>query len=204
MGPDDRMVLKQLAEVMPPLGHAVVLEGVKTPLRIHSPAFLIAAAWDALADTLPRTAAAETANGNPLFAATKPTPAAQLRGWLAEASRGLDGGASFALRVQLGDATSPEPKGVLQISSISDPSLVVDAADLFAMPAGLLARFGEAAERDLLLALRRGARVWEPISTLLGQRIPDALGLDDDLLADLLLDGARELLERGDQRALAQ
>ena len=75
---------------------------------------------------------------------------------MAEASGGLDGGASFALRVQLGDAVDAEPKGVLQISSLSDPSLVVDAADLFSMPAALLARFGEQAERDLLLALRRG------------------------------------------------
>ena len=66
---------------------------------------------------------------------------------------------------------------MLQISSISDPSLVVDAADLFAMPAAVLARFGEEAERDLLLALRRGARVWEPIGALLDQRIPDALDL---------------------------
>ncbi len=197
LDPDDHVLLRQLAEAMPPLGHAVALEGGKTPLRVHSPAFLITAAWDALADTLPRTAAATTANGGPLFAAPEPTPATGLQGWLAEASGGLDGGASFALRVQLGGDTSPEPRGVLQVSSISDPSLVVDAADLFAMPAAVLARFGQEAERDLLLALRRGAHVWAPIGTLLDQRIPDAVDLDDDLLADLMLDAARDLTSAG-------
>ena len=61
------------------------------------------------------------------------------------------------------------------------------------MPAALLDRFGAEAERDLLLALRRGARAWEPVAALLSQQIPDSLPLDDDLLADLILDGASGL-----------
>jgi superfamily II DNA or RNA helicase len=186
----DHNLLEQLAGAMPPLGHAVVIPGERSPLRVHSPAFLVAAAWDALADTMPRTASAATASGCALFAAPETAPALALRPWLAEASAGLDGGASFALRVQLGDEIDPEPKGVLQVTSTADPSLAVDAADLLSMPSALLARFGEGAERDLLLALRRGARAWAPMSALLSQQIPDALPLDDDLLADLILDGA--------------
>ena len=197
LAPADHVLLKRLAGAMPPLAHAVPLENVSSPLRVHSPAFLIAAAWDALADTLPRTAGAGTTSGSPLFAAPAPTPAGHLRPWLEEASAGLEGGASFALRVYLGGAGEPEPRAVLQISSLADPSLVVDAAELFTMPAAVLARFGEEAERDLLLALRRGARAWEPITALLDQQIPDALELDDDLLADLLLDGATELASAG-------
>ena len=197
LGPEDRILLGRLAEAMPPLAYAVPLKNVSSPLRLHSPTFLITAAWDALADTLPRTATAVTATGSPLFAAPEPTPATHLRPWLEEASAGLDGGASFALRVHLGDDREREPRAVLQISSLADPSLVVDAAELFTMPAAVLARFGEEAERDLLLALRRGARAWEPINALLDQQIPDALELDDDLLADLLLDGATELASAG-------
>ncbi len=197
LGPEDRILLGRLAEAMPPLAYAVPLKNVSSPLRLHSPTFLITAAWDALADTLPRTATAVTATGSPLFAAPEPTPATHLRPWLEEASAGLDGGASFALRVHLGDDREREPRAVLQISSLADPSLVVDAAELFTMPAAVLARFGEEAERDLLLALRRGARAWEPINALLDQHIPDALELDDDLLADLLLDGATELASAG-------
>jgi SNF2 family DNA or RNA helicase len=73
----------------------------------------------------------------------------------------------------------------------------LDAAELFTMPTSLLARFGADAERDLLLALRRGSRAWDPINTLLSQQIPDSLPLDDDLLADLLLDGASRLASAG-------
>jgi len=197
LDPGDHILLEKLANAMPPLGHAVPLVSPRPPLRVHSPEFLVAAAWDALADTLPRTAAAATVNGSILFAATQSTLATELRPWLTEASAGFDGGASFALRIHLGDAFEPEPRGVLQISSTADPSLVVDAADLFTMPAALVARFGSEAERDLLLALRRGSRAWEPIKILLSQQIPDSLPLDDDLLADLLLDGASQLESAG-------
>ncbi len=193
----DHILLEQLANAMPPLAHAVVMPGVKQSLKVHSAAFLLAAAWDAIADTLPRTAAAATANRSSLFAATEPTSATELRPWLTEASAGLDSTASFALRIHLGDALEPQSRGVLQISSTADPSLVVDAADLFAMPASLLARFGAEAERDLLLALLRGSRAWDPIKTLLSQQIPDSLPLNDDLLADLLLDGASRLESAG-------
>jgi superfamily II DNA or RNA helicase len=196
-GPTDHILLEQLAEAMPPLAHAVAFAKAKSPVLVHSPSFLIAAAWDALADTMPRTSAAPIANGSPLFAAIEPTSAVELSPWLTEASVGLEGGASFALRVELGDAEDSEPKGVLQLSSIADPSLVVDAADLFAMPAALLARFGAEIERDLLLALRRGARAWQPIGALLAEQIPTAIALDDDLLADLLADGADGLQSAG-------
>ena len=82
LDPSDQILLEQLANTMPPLGHTVVLAGVKTPLRVHSPEFLIGAAWDALADTLPRTPAAATASGSALFAATRPTPRSSCdRGW---------------------------------------------------------------------------------------------------------------------------
>jgi hypothetical protein len=197
LDPGDYILLEQLASAMPTLGHAVLLAPVNRQLRINSPAFLITTVWDALADTLPRTSAAAVTSGSVLFAATEPTPATELQPWLAEASAGLDGGASFALRVQLSDVPESEARGILQVSSTADPSLVVDAVDLFAMPAALLARFGTEAERDLLLALRRGARAWEPISSLLKQQIPDALPLDDDLLADLILDGASGLESAG-------
>jgi superfamily II DNA or RNA helicase len=194
--PADHVLLEQLANAMPPLAHAVPLPAT-SPLRVHAPASLIMAAWNALTDTLPRTSAAATASGSALFAAAEPTPATELRPWLAEASAGLDGGASFALRVELGDAAEPDSSGVLQISSTADPSLVVDAVELFAMPAAVIARFGADVERDLLLALRRGARAWEPINALLSQQIPDELQLDDDALADLILDGAGRLESAG-------
>jgi superfamily II DNA or RNA helicase len=136
------------------------------------------------------------AAGSTLFAATESSPAAELRQWLSEASSGLEGGANVSLRVELGDMGS-DSRGVLQVASTSDPSLVVGAAELFAMPAALLTRFGGDTERDVLLALRRGARAWSPVASLLTQRVPDSLPLDDDLLADLILDGSAALESAG-------
>jgi hypothetical protein len=88
-------------------------------------------------------------------------------------------------------------KAVLQLTSADDPSLVIDAGDLFEMPSAVLARFGEAAEQDLLLTLRRGARVWPPLGALLAERVPRTLALDEELTVDLLLDGTGALGEAG-------
>jgi superfamily II DNA or RNA helicase len=192
----DLKLVEELAAAMPPAGHAIPMPGSGV-VRIHSPEFLVRSVWDAIADVLPRTAAATTASGSVLFASQEPTPAKELQPWLTEASAGLEGGATVALRVELGDGIELQSRGVLQVTSTADPSLVVDAAELFSMPAALLVRFGTDTERDLLLALRRGARAWEPIGALLGQQIPGSLPLDDDLLAELILDGAGELESAG-------
>jgi hypothetical protein len=196
LDPADLRLVEDLASAMPPAAYSQPLSA-RGPLRIRSPGSLIRSVWDALADTLPRTAAASEASGSTMFAATEPMPATELRPWLAEASAGLDGGASVAIRVELADGIHSQSRGVLQVTSRADPSLVVDAVDLFSMPAIVLSRFGADTERDLLLALRRGARAWEPIGTLLGERVPDALPLDDDMLAELILGAATELESAG-------
>ena len=84
---------------------------------------------------------------------------------------------------------------MVQLTSRVDPSLVVDAAHLFATPAAVLARFGDRVDEDLLVALRRGARAWPPLGRLLDERSPAALGLDDDEVADLV-GGAADVLAR--------
>ena len=197
LDPADYRLVEDLANAMPPLGHAIPIASAAGSLRMHSPGYLVRAAWDGIADSLPRTAAAATASGSTLFASSEPTAASELRPWLAEASAGLDGGASVALRVELGDALERRSRGVLQVTATDDPSLVVDAAELFSMPAAVLSHFGADTERDLLLALRRGARAWPPIGALLAQRVPESLPLDDDRLAELILDGAGELESAG-------
>ena len=185
---------------MPPIGHAAALEG-RSPLRIQSARFAVRGAWDALADSLVRTPAAQVATGAGCFAADEPTDVTSLAPWLKEATAAAGGGAGVSLRVELGwgqtdrladrqdasaggtgsGANAPEGSGrpddgawdgtdrgdmpeapaqaVLQLTSADDPSLVIDAGDLFEMPLAGPARFGDAAERDLLLALRRGSRV---------------------------------------------
>jgi superfamily II DNA or RNA helicase len=191
----DRLLLAELATALPPEAHAVAVPG-SVPLAVASPQHLVRALWDALADTLVRTQAAETVAGSPLFAATDPQPASELREWLDDVSVGFDGGADVALRVEIGPA--PElARAVVQLSSRVDPSLVVDAGTIFTAPPTLVSRFGDNVEADLLRALRRGARAWPPLDALLHQRAPEALELREDELADLLGEAATLLAGAG-------
>ncbi len=98
-----------------------------------------------------------------------------------------------------GDATEAAPafRLVLQLRSTADPSLIVDATDLWDQPESVLARFGTQAETDLLLALRRGAAVWPPLAPALGQASPSALELDDNGMTALLGPTAEELAGAG-------
>ncbi|MDA8061775.1 MAG: ATP-dependent helicase, partial [Actinomycetota bacterium] len=182
----DHRLLAALAAALPPIAHAGVV-GDGSPLRVGDPESLVRAMWDVLV----RTPAAEVVSGSPLFAATRPQDASGLRGWATEAERGLDSGARVGLRIE----TPPddEPRAVVQLTSRVDPSLSVDAAELFDAPAIVLSRLGASAEDDLLLALRRGARAWPPLAGLLAERSPGDLRLDEELLADLVAEGAAGL-----------
>ena len=112
-----------------------------------------------------------------------------------------DPGPNEAGRAAGGGAGPDGFQAVLQIASRRDPSLVLDAAALWAAPESVTARFGPDAEDELLLALRRGARVWPPIGRLLAEARPEALDLSlaevDDLLgpvADDLGGGGLDVL----------
>jgi superfamily II DNA or RNA helicase len=184
--------LRRIAAAMPPQGHAVPVDG-RRPLRLHSPEGLIRELWDAIADTLVRTPAAIHATRARAFAAAEPVPVGELAGWLAETDWGLDAGAQVQLRVEL-PAKEQEPfAAVVQVRSMADPSLVVDAGELWSAPAAVLARLGERAETDLLLALRRGARAWPPLAPLLRAAAPTEVSLDEEQVAELLETGAEAL-----------
>ncbi|WP_189175738.1 DEAD/DEAH box helicase [Streptomyces lasiicapitis] len=71
---------------------------------------------------------------------------------------------------------------VLQVHSLADPTLVVDAAQLWAGAD----HFGPRAKAHTLLAVRRAARVWPPLGRLLDRPRPDVLPLADQELYDLL------------------
>jgi superfamily II DNA or RNA helicase len=186
--------LRRIAAAMPPQGHAVPVEG-RRPLRLRSPEGLVRELWDAIADTLVRTPAAVHATRARAFAAAEPVPVGELAGWLAETDRGLDAGAQVQLRVELPDKDKEEEPfaAVVQVRSVADPSLVVDAGELWSAPAAVLARLGERAETDLLLALRRGARAWPPLAPLLRSAAPTEVSLDEEQVAELLETGAEAL-----------
>ncbi|MFJ2212254.1 DEAD/DEAH box helicase [Streptomyces sp. NPDC101062] len=94
-----------------------------------------------------------------------------------------------------GDDARRAGTALVQIHSLADPTLVIDAAGLWAGDGA--ESFGPRARIDAMLALRRAARVWTPLARLLERDVPDALPLSEDELYELLGPGATRLAEAG-------
>ncbi|MEU5217823.1 SNF2-related protein [Streptomyces sp. NPDC020807] len=205
---EDIAHLRAVAAAMPYEAHAVPVPG-PGPLRLPEPEALVRAFLDAVADTLPRTPAAAFAVGAP-FAAREPQHLPRARAWAAEAAAGMDAGVRVSLRLDLSgyelfdiaDTAAGEEGGdlrqaaaaILQIHSLADPTLVIDAHDLWA---GEGEHFGPRARIDAVLALRRAARVWPPLARLLERDVPDVLAVTEDELYELLGPAAARLADAG-------
>ncbi len=190
LDPLDRGWLRNLGAAMPPYGHALPIEGTR-PMRLVDPEQLVRAFWDALADTLVRTPAAAVAvrAGAAAFAEVDPVELTGPTAWLDETAQSEEAGARLVLRIEPPSSDDPESfRAVLQLRSGVDPSLLVDVADVWSAPAAVLAALGERAETDLLLALRRGARVWPPLGAALRDAAPSEVGIDDAALEELAED----------------
>ncbi|MEU6388279.1 DEAD/DEAH box helicase [Streptomyces sp. NPDC046939] len=201
--PADLEKLRELAAAMPAEAHAVPLDEHE-PLRLHAPERVLRAFLDAVADTLPRSPAATLAAGSPAFAARAPRRAPELRAWAADVAAGHDAGVRISLRVEvpgLAQVTDDETRlpfrAVLQMHSVGDPTLVADAAQVWAGSGTAGKAFGARARMDALLALRRAARAWAPLAPLLSASVPDAVELADDEVTELLGEGARALSAAG-------
>ncbi|HLK00811.1 MAG TPA: DEAD/DEAH box helicase [Streptosporangiaceae bacterium] len=202
--PTDLSWLRELAVAFPPSAHALAVPDSR-PMRLRSPEALIRDLWDAIADMLARSPGAPLTTASPAFAASGPTEVGDLADWLADTTDSLAAGARLGLRIETraaADATEAEAAEpafwlVPQLRSTADPSLVVDAGELWNQPETVLARFGPQAETDLLLALRRGAPFWPPLGEVLRQATPSAVVLDDEALAGLLGPAAEELAGAG-------
>ncbi|EST34925.1 DEAD/DEAH box helicase, partial [Streptomyces roseochromogenus] len=212
--------LRAVAAALPPEGHAVPLPD-PGPLRLPEPEALVRSFLDAVADTLPRTPAAPHTSGRP-FAAREPVALPQAHEWAAEVAAGMDAGVRISLRLDLSaydvfdagthdgaGAAEREPKGhapqatgprnagaaIVQVHSLADPTLVTDAAALWAGEADTA--FGPRARVDAALAVRRAARVWPPLDRLAEQEVPDVLALSEEELGELLGIGAARLAAAG-------
>ncbi|MFD3802527.1 SNF2-related protein [Streptomyces sp. NPDC058619] len=195
--------LRAVAAALPHEGYATPLAG-RRPLQLPEPEALVRAFLDAVADSLPRTPAAGVAAGRP-FAAREPQRVPGIQDWAAQVAAGSDTGVGISLRLDLssfrlfdeaeGEDTRRAGAAVVQVHSLADPTLVADAATLWAGTAA--AGFGPRARIDAVLALRRAARVWPPLLRLLDQPAPDALALSDPELEDLLGAAATRLAAAG-------
>jgi superfamily II DNA or RNA helicase len=201
--------VRRLAAAMPPEAHAVPL-GDAGPPRLPDPEQLLRAFLDAVADTLPRSPAAPLVTGGPAYAAPRPQHIPEQRAWAADVAAGHDAGVRLSLRIEVPglDELSREDaavqfRAVLQVHSVSDPTLVADAADIWGGTADsggsgdAAAAFGPRARMDALLALRRAARSWPPLAPLLSASVPDAVELADEEVTELLGQGARVLAGAG-------
>ncbi|WP_371582174.1 DEAD/DEAH box helicase [Streptomyces sp. NBC_01314] len=194
--------VRDLAAAMPPEAHAVPVDH-REPLRLPDPERLLHAFLDAVVDSLPRSPAASVAAGGPAFSAQEPQYVPEQRAWAADVASGHDAGVRVSLRVEipgLASVDADESGGtqlpfrvVPQVHSVSDPALVADASAVWAGAEP----FGPRARMDALLALRRAARVWAPLTPLLSAAVPDAVELADEEVADLLGEGARVLAAAG-------
>ncbi|MFF4952311.1 SNF2-related protein [Streptomyces chattanoogensis] len=199
LDPADIERLRDLAAAMPPYAHASPLPDTD-PVELPEPERHLRAFLDAVADGLPRTPAAALATGSPAFAAPEPQHIPEQRAWAAEVAAGHDAGVRISLRVEVHGMETAERAAftaVLQLHSLTDPTLVADAAEVWAgaSPAGRA--FGPRARMDTLLALRRAAAVWAPLTPLLSAAVPGALPLADEEIAELLGPAGRTLAAAG-------
>ncbi|MEV2209978.1 DEAD/DEAH box helicase [Streptomyces sp. NPDC050997] len=202
LDPDDIAHLRAVAAALPYEGHAVPLSGPGA-IRLPEPEALMRSFLDAVADTLPRTPAAPYASGRP-FAAREPQRLPDARDWAAEVAAGMDAGVRISLRLDLsaydlfddsGDGVRSAGAAIVQVHSLADPTLMTDAAALWAGRAD--AAFGPRARVDAALAVRRAARVWPPLDRLAEQDVPGVLALSDEELGDLLGVAATRLAAAG-------
>ncbi|MDQ8703783.1 DEAD/DEAH box helicase [Streptomyces sp. LHD-70] len=205
---DDLRLLRDLAAAMPPTAHAApqALSDAHSheSLLLPDPERLLRAFLDAMADTLPRSPAAELAAGQRAFAAEAPQLLPGQREWAADVAAGQDAGVRVSLRVEVagltGEGAEEAPgsfRAVLQMHSVSDPALVADAADVWAESGPAARSFGPRARLDALLALRRAARAWAPLAPLLSAAVPDAVELADEDVTELLGPASRTLAAVG-------
>ncbi|MFF5896794.1 DEAD/DEAH box helicase [Streptomyces argenteolus] len=194
---DDLERIRTLAASMPPDAHAVPLDASAEPLMLADPETLLRSFVDAVVDGLPRTPGAAFATGSAAFAAAAPQHLPGLRPWAADVAAGHDAGVRLSLRVEVQGLAgargadhdvdgAPSFRVVLQIHSVQDPSLVADAADVWADLSPAASLFGPRARMDALLALRRAARAWPPLAPLLSAAVPEAVEPADEEIAELL------------------
>ena len=214
LDPTDLVYRDELADALAPAAHATVVPA-SAPRRVSDPRWLMARFWDAIADLYVRTAAAPLVAGHDAYATRLPVDLAVAdlgaAGWLQATSSSAEADATVALRLEdvvdvdlggggdRGEVEDVEAsfRAVLEVASVADRSLVLDAAELWQAPEAVLGRFGPTVEDDVLLTLRRAARVWPPIGRLLDEALPAELDLDGDELADLLGPVADDLAGSG-------
>ncbi|HEX4353840.1 MAG TPA: DEAD/DEAH box helicase, partial [Polyangiales bacterium] len=215
---EDGAKLDAIARAMPPAAHAVpIAEG----LEIWTADALLREFLDAVADALVRS----TEGAPPLPAAKARAPWQErwrsaltgsedrfeatgfgertliddLERW-SEPARGSRDRLRACFRLELPDADDDAFTLRFLLQSPDDPSLLVEAEDIWRAPGHGLAKFGRAfrdPQDSLLEALGRAARLFSPIEHALAEGTPSALSLDAADAWQFLSEGASALADAG-------
>ncbi|MBB5891829.1 DEAD/DEAH box helicase [Kutzneria kofuensis] len=172
LDPADQDRIAELVAAMPAEARAVPVPD-RLPLELPDAHQLVEGFLDAVADGMPR------GGSEAAFLAAAPQRVPQLRAWA--------DGVSVSLRIEFDGRF----RAIVQLHSVSDPGVVSDAAEVWAGA-------GRArAQSQALVALRRAARVWPALNSLLHKEIPDEIILLDDEVRQLLAGAADRLAAKG-------
>lgn len=209
-----RPAVRELAAAMPVMARAVPVQPASGPepgadaVILADGTELIRGFLDAVADVMLRTPAAATAVGGSAFAALEPQPVSGLRAWAEEIAAGTAVGGRVRLRLEHdapeeGTAASVARgkellRAVVQVHSRTDVSLVADAGYLWSNRTGAELPGFDARDRiDIVVALRRAARVWPPLGRLLEHAVPDEIALVDEEIWELRSSAGARLAAAG-------
>ena len=223
LGPDDAAQVAALARAMPRASHAVCTLNTKNASEVWEPDALLRAFLDAAADALVRRAARAsslapvlaTAAGSwerrfaralstedPTFEASgfgERTVLRELRQW-SRTARGARDEPRTCFRLEL--PTEDEEAFVvrLMLQAPDDPSLLVDAEEVWTKRGKKLGKLGRAfrdPEDALLAGLGAAAHIFTPLRKSLDETNPSALRLDANEAFRFLTDAAPALGEAG-------
>jgi superfamily II DNA or RNA helicase len=185
-----------LADAMPGAARAVPVDPEAPDPQLPDAVATLRGYFDAVADMLPRTAAAGWLTGGPVFAADTAQRVPELREWATRVGEDVDSGVRLALVVDVpdGDFTRGSFRATVHLRSLADPTLVADVKDIWSDADH---GFGDLTLIQAMVAVRRAAAVWAPLGQLLDRAVPDEAVLIDQDIDELLSDAGTRLRDAG-------
>ncbi len=167
----DLLHVEALSRALPAFAHCLPSESADaaTEPRIIDPEHLVRDCFDAIGDRLIRAPASARLATSPVFAELQPTRVRHLRPWVADVAGPLCRNAGLSLQALPPAAMVAAPdEGMVEdpqapwrirfrLRSQRDPSLVIDAAELWQAPVEVMRTLGDQVDIDLLSGLQRAA-----------------------------------------------